>query len=164
MEIAGQVCPTQDNTSSWLIDTECDPALLSNELKSTPGFDLSLSVDTLRDEQLSPSWCMINSAARGSASYSIRSRPDPYGGLTHLTILFSILTSVASPSAVHGPVARCLTVTCSDKAKTCPCRIPSLSWHSHSQHQSAVQHPSFHTWLCPALRNHSYTPHLLMAL
>ena len=26
---------------------------------------------------------MINSACRGSASYSIRSRPDPYGGLTH---------------------------------------------------------------------------------
>ena len=50
---------------------------------------------------------MINSACRGSASYSIRSRPDPYGGLT----LFSILTSVTSPSAVHGPnVARCLTM------------------------------------------------------
>ena len=50
---------------------------------------------------------MINSACRGSASYSIRSRPDPKGGLSHLKILFSILTSVTSPRAVHGPsVAR----------------------------------------------------------
>ena len=86
-------------------------ALLNNELKSTPGFDFSLGVDTLRDELLSPTWCMINSACRGSALYSTRSCPNLFGGLTHLTILFSILTCVTSHSAVHGPtVARCLTM------------------------------------------------------
>ena len=125
---------------------------------------------------------LINPACGGSASYSTRSRPDPYGSLTHLTILFSILTSVTSPSAVRGPnVARRLTMfgqlflellllcsrarhhqivavsehrqTCqlrssgTDKAKTCVCRTPSQSWHSHSQHQSIVQRLSFHTWL-----------------
>ena len=37
---------------------------------------------------------MVNSACRGSVSYLIRSCPDPFGGLTHLTILFNILTSV----------------------------------------------------------------------
>ena len=80
---------------------------------------LNLGVDTLRDELLSPSWCMINSACRGSASYSICSRPNPYGGLTHLTFLFSILTSVTSPSAVHGPsVARCLTMRCLDNCSS----------------------------------------------
>ena len=139
-------------------------------------------------------WCMINSACRGSASSSIRSRPDQYRGLTHLTILFSILSSVTSPSAVHGPnVARCLTMRCLNKcssnsfccvlvpdttksspylntdmatalewyrkAKTCPCRIPSLSWHTHSQHRSTVQHPSFHTWLCPELHTLLCTRH-----
>ena len=174
MGIAGQVDPTQDSrVSSWPINTKC--------------------------EQLSPSWCLINSACLGSASYSIRSRPDPQGSLTHLTTLFSILTAVTSPCAVHGPsVARSLTMRCFDnyssnslccvlvpdttnsspslntdmstaldkhrhKAKIWPCRIPSLSWHSHSQRRSIVQHPSFHVWLCPELRHHSYTRYLLLA-
>ena len=53
---------------------------VGNVLVSTPGFDFSHGVDTLRDELLSPSWCMNNSACRGSASYMMRSRPDPYKG------------------------------------------------------------------------------------
>ena len=118
-------------------------------------------------------------------------------GFTHLTILYRILASVSSASAVHGPsVASCLTMMCldncssnsfvfscptpqnhrrvqaktcqlrsngTDKAKICPCRTPSQSWHSHSQHRSTVQHPSFRTWLCPELRTHSCTHHLFVA-
>ena len=55
----------------------------------------------------------------GQASCQIRPRPDPYGGLTHLTILVNILTSVTSPSAVHGPsVTRCMTMRCWDNCSS----------------------------------------------
>ena len=142
MGIVDQVCPKQGNAaSSWLTDTVCDPhcwAMCSCQLQV---FDFSLGVDTLRDELLSRSWCMINFACRGSPSYSIRSRTDPCRCLTHLTILFNVLTSVTSPSAVHGPsAATCLTTRCLDScSSTRHHKVVTMSEHRHVSCARTIQ-------------------------
>ena len=80
---------------------------------------------------------MVNSTCRGLASYSMRSRPAPRCGLTHLTTRFDIRTSLASKCRtwLHGGnmfdsgVFRQLFAFFSVVATSCS-RSPSLPWAS----------------------------------
>ena len=85
--------------------------LLSVLLWATPSQDFSCSVETLSDDSLSPSWCMINSACRGSASYSIRPRAASYVGLPHLTVR-STFWLLWQSRVLH--MLRSLTMSCLD--------------------------------------------------
>ena len=173
MGIAGQVDPTQGHSCIAADRYRVCSTLLSNansrfRLLTRRGHSSRRTAQSkLVYDQLNVS--QVSFVLNTFMSRSVRKLHPSRNPVRTLTSLTSS-SAVHGPS-----VARCLTMRCLDncssnsfcvlvpdttkslktdmstalewygQSEKCPCRIPSLSWQSHSQHRSTVRRPSFHT-------------------